>query len=111
MCKSDWAVYGWFEGSFDPVSMEIPKKSISISASPNPFNQHSLVSFTIERPGDIRLAIYNITGREVAVLAEGYYPAGMSKVVWDASSTASGVYFVKLTSGDFTRTRKLLLLK
>ncbi len=78
---------------------------------PNPFNQRSLVSFHLKREGLIRLAVYDIAGREAAVLAEGFYPAGAHRAVWEAAGVASGVYLVRLTAGDFNQTRKIVLLK
>ncbi len=78
---------------------------------PNPFNQRSLVSFTIQLSGDIKLAVYDIAGREVAALAEGFFGAGAHHFVWDASAMPSGIYFVRLQAGDFNALRKMALVK
>ncbi len=95
-------------GGLNPES-RIPHPALS--AHPNPFNQHSLVSLTIELPCNVRLAVYDVSGREAAVLAEGYYGAGEYEVVWDASGMASGVYFIRCHSGGGTAARKVLLIK
>ncbi len=90
--------------------VEVPGE-FSLKAYPNPFNQHSLVSYTVERPGYVRLSVYDITGREVAVLAEGFYPAGRHEVGFDGTGLASGVYLARLEAGELYDTAKLLLLK
>ena len=101
----DWTVSGW-----DEQQSAIPD-NIGISASPNPFNQRSLVSFALPNACDVKLAIYDISGREVAVLVDGFRPAGMHTAEWDASGMSSGVYFVRMAAGDYARTVKLLLVK
>jgi len=57
------------------------------------------------------LAVYDISGREVKVLAEGFYPAGTHLVEWDAAGLPSGVYFARLQVGGEARTTKMLLVK
>ncbi len=94
----------------EPPATAIPEHTM-LSAFPNPFNQRSLVSFSLKREGLIRLAVYDIQGREAAVLAEGFYPAGAHQAGWDASGMASGVYFARFSAGEAQRTVKLLLLK
>ncbi len=81
------------------------------NAHPNPFNQHSLVSFTLEREGVIKLAVYDIAGREVARLAVGLYPAGEHQTVFEGWGLANGVYFAQLQAEGFQKTRKMLLIK
>lgn len=83
---------------------------------PNPFNTHTLLPFILERDTWLRLAVYNLLGQQVALVAEGWYAAGAHTVRWDGRLTegpaaASGVYLYRLTAGDRTMTRKLLLLR
>ena len=60
---------------------------------------------------NVRLAVYDILGKEVAVLLDGVKNAGEHAVLWDADNVGSGVYFYKLSTSEFTETRKMLLLK
>ena len=78
---------------------------------PNPFNPSTVLSFELRDAGFVSLSIYDITGREVASLAEGMMPTGAHQVVFDGADLSSGVYFARLTAGEFQQTRKILLIK
>ena len=83
---------------------------------PNPFNPVTKIRFELPRPGDVTLAIYDVSGRRVAVLADGHHSAGSFEKRWDGRDAdgrivPSGVYFAKLEVADFQATRKLLLVK
>jgi hypothetical protein len=80
-------------------------------ASPNPFNPVTRLSYDLPRAAQVRLAVYDLLGREVAVLTDGMLPAGSYAALWNASVLPSGMYFVRLTSCGDTRIQKLLLLK
>ncbi|MGA9119804.1 MAG: T9SS type A sorting domain-containing protein, partial [Bacteroidota bacterium] len=60
---------------------------------------------------NVRLVVYDLLGREVAVLANGRYPAGRYSFTFDGSGFASGVYFYRLEAGSSVQTMKMLLLK
>ena len=78
---------------------------------PNPFNPGTSFEFQVPGYGLVTLSVYDLFGRQVATLVNEVRPPGAYTVRWDASSLSSGVYFYKLAAGDFTQTRKLLLLK
>jgi hypothetical protein len=78
---------------------------------PNPFNPTTTIDYQIARPGNVTIEIYSPGGQLVSTLVNEYKAAGQHSVVWDASSHAAGVYIVKITSGDFSRTQKMTLLK
>jgi len=78
---------------------------------PNPFNPSTNIKFSIPESGNIKLAVYNVVGEEVAVLAEGITEAGFYDVIFNASSLPSGVYLYKLQSANSVETRKMMLLK
>jgi len=78
---------------------------------PNPFNPTTTIRFTVLDPGFTSLKVYDILGRELESLVNGDLSSGNYEVIFDASSLSSGVYFYKLTSGEFTETMKMLLLK
>ena len=77
---------------------------------PNPFNAGTSISFDMPQAGDYELVIYNVQGQQVARFAD-HVDAGFVDVKWDAADFASGVYFYRLTVGDFTQTKKMVLLK
>ncbi|MEW6050473.1 MAG: T9SS type A sorting domain-containing protein [Candidatus Zixiibacteriota bacterium] len=83
---------------------------------PNPFNPSTTISFSLPVGGKAKLEIYNILGVLVATPYDGAAEAGKTDVVWDGKNAsgetvASGVYLYRLTSGSFTETRKMMLLK
>jgi hypothetical protein len=77
---------------------------------PNPFNAKTLINFALPTDGDVNINIYNITGQVVQTI-NGHYQAGYHQVTWDASNTASGIYFAKIAAGSESQTVKMTLLK
>ena len=78
---------------------------------PNPFNSETTFIFSLPRAGHATLKIYNLLGQETATVTEGMLSAGRHQLIFDASVLSSGVYIYRLTSGEQTSQRKLLLLK
>jgi pectate lyase len=78
---------------------------------PNPFNPSTKISFVLSKSGFTTLAIYNILGEKVATLLKQELSAGEQFVTFDASRLASGVYFYKLQSGNFSEMKKMVLMK
>ena len=78
---------------------------------PNPFNPSTKINFDIPRQTFVTLKIYDIAGREIAKLANGEYTPGAYSVVFDAAKFASGVYFYRITAGDFVETKRMVLIK
>jgi len=78
---------------------------------PNPFNPETNIKFTLPKAGLVTLTIYNILGKETAVLINKQMSAGNQSIEWNASNYPSGVYFYKLKAGDFIDTKKMVLIK
>lgn len=83
---------------------------------PNPFNPETRIRYSIPEQGYVTLKIYRIDGQLVKTLQDGYQSAGVYETVWDGknisgSKVSSGVYFYKLESNNFSRVRKMILLK
>jgi beta-glucanase (GH16 family) len=78
---------------------------------PNPFNPSTAIHFSIGSEQKVRLAVYDVLGSEVAVLADGTMQAGSHRVEWDARTIPSGVYFYRLRAGSFVETKRLVLQK
>jgi hypothetical protein len=78
---------------------------------PNPFNPSTIISYQLPTAGHVDLRVYDVLGREVAVLVNGVQTAGTHSVTFNASSLATGVYMYRLTSGSMTDVKKMLLMK
>jgi len=78
---------------------------------PNPFNPTTVISFELAVSSYTTLKVYNVLGNEVATLVNGKMPAGRYTVEFDGEALQSGVYFYRLQAGNFSETKKLLLLK
>lgn len=83
---------------------------------PNPFNPNTNIQFSLERAGNVKLEVYNVIGQRIRTLMDQYCGAGEYSVEWDGrsesgQSVASGIYFYRLTSDEYSRTRKMMLMK
>jgi Ni,Fe-hydrogenase III small subunit len=78
---------------------------------PNPFNPSTTISYSLPKAGDVKLVVFDMLGREVATLVNGFVDAGNHSVDFDASNLSSGVYMYKIQAGDFTDTKKMVLMK
>ncbi|HET6272649.1 MAG TPA: T9SS type A sorting domain-containing protein, partial [Bacteroidota bacterium] len=78
---------------------------------PNPFNPSTLIRYTLAKESSVSLKVYNTLGQEVVVLAEGLQEAGEYQVQLDAAHLASGTYLYRLSTDDFTSSRKLIVLR
>ena len=104
----DWVLTGSFlEGDLT----ELPSEFALLSNYPNPFNAQTIIEYQLPVTSSVKLEIYNILGSKVATLADGEQQAGYKSVTWDASDVSSGIYFYKLTAGDYTETKRMILVK
>lgn len=83
---------------------------------PNPFNPATTINYQIPDAGQVKLIIYNLLGQEVRTLVDMNMEAGFHNMVWDGADdfgrqVASGVYIYRMTSNDFSSTRRMMLLK
>jgi len=92
---------------------EIPSSGFMLyPPNPNPFNQRLALEFSLPEAAEIKLAVYDVLGREVQELGIGNWDLGKHTVVWDASGVGSGVYFVRLVvDGRWSMVRKVVLMK
>jgi hypothetical protein len=92
-----------------------PLRTELMAAYPNPFNPSTVIGFTVGTQDlaslQTRLVVYDLLGRQVAVLVNGTMPAGRHQVTFDASGLASGVYLVRLEAGGEVFTRRMTLVK
>ncbi|CAF3838145.1 unnamed protein product [Rotaria sp. Silwood1] len=100
---------GLTTGVSEPVSTPT---NYSLSQNyPNPFNPSTQIEFGLPKNGFVELKLYDILGKEVAVLANGMFDAGKHTLDVNLSYLSSGTYFYRLTSDNFTDTKKLMLMK
>jgi len=78
---------------------------------PNPFNAHTKISFTIPYRTFVNLTIYNLLGQAVKTLVNDELDAGTHNVDFDAQDFASGIYIYKISTKNFSPTKKMILLK
>ena len=83
---------------------------------PNPFNPSTVIRFDLPRSGQVKLRVYDVRGALVATIIDRHMKEGRKEVTWDArdnrgNPVASGIYFCRLVAGEFTRNRKMVLLR
>ncbi|MEW5995183.1 MAG: T9SS type A sorting domain-containing protein, partial [Candidatus Zixiibacteriota bacterium] len=100
---------GSYEGAVVKAT-QVPSDYALNQNYPNPFNPTTTVSFSLPTASDYTLTVYNVTGQVVTEFA-GEADAGTVSIELDASGWASGIYFYKLNAGDFSATKKMVLLK
>jgi photosystem II stability/assembly factor-like uncharacterized protein len=93
------------------LAHEVPTQCSLSQNYPNPFNPSTTIKFELPRSTEVRLSVSDMLGREVSVLVNERRDAGVHEVKCDGSNLSSGVYFCRLQAGDFTQTKRLLLLK
>lgn len=106
----------------DPVTISyspgpaVPVEFALRQNSPNPFNPVTKILYDLAAPGDVQLSVFNVLGQHVTDLVNGYQEAGQYSVTWDGkdkydNSAASGIYFYRIKTNEFTETKKMVLLK
>ena len=78
---------------------------------PNPFNPSTTISYSIPNDGNVTLKVYDVLGNEVASLVDEQKQSGSFDVNFNASALSSGVYYYQIKAGEFTSTKKLVLMK
>ena len=89
----------------------IPDQYTLYQNYPNPFNPVTTISFTMPISANVKIAAYDIVGNQVATILNQTIWAGAQSITWNAKNRPSGVYFIRMESGAFVRTQKVMLLK
>jgi len=103
----DWTLKGWF----DEEEELLPQRTELFGNLPNPFNASTTFNYALEKEGHVSLEVYDLLGRKVTTVIDDHQTAGYKSVRWDASRCASGVYFYKLTVGEYSHTMRMTLVK
>jgi len=94
----------------DP-SASLPTKYELYQNYPNPFNPSTTIKYDIPKPGIVNITVFDILGKEIDKLVNGYQVPGRYEIRWDATGYSSGSYFIKIEAGDFTAIRKMVFMK
>ncbi len=97
--------------SIENAEEQLPNGIALLPAYPNPFNPTTTLRFELDTPQPVRLAVYDLLGREVAVLIDQFMPAGLHQSRFDATGLSSGLYVTRLQAGNQVLTDKLMLIK
>jgi hypothetical protein len=120
---SDSALYYYYHDfpvcipiGIQPISTEVPDRFMLCQNYPNPFNPVTKIRFSLPSPSEggvqaVKLIIYDILGREIAILANEQLQPGTYEVEWNAENYPSGVYFYTLSAGNYFNSKKMILLK
>ncbi|MCF7810140.1 T9SS type A sorting domain-containing protein [bacterium] len=92
-------------------NIKIPDNYELLTAYPNPFNSTTTITYGLAKSAPTRLMLYDLTGREVLTLYEGFKQAGCHTATLTAGDLASGLYFVRLNAGGFRQSRKVVLVR
>jgi hypothetical protein len=109
-----WLASGdWFEVDDFAFQREtvFPRDFALSQNYPNPFNAKTTFNYQLPVSNHVKLEVYNLLGQKLATLVDERQEAGYKSVIWDASEVSSGLYFYKLTAGDYTETRRMMLVK
>jgi len=93
------------------ANTEIPKEYAIAQNYPNPFNPTTSIKFDIPNLSEVKLSVYDLTGREIAVLVNETLEPGSYSYKWNASQLSSGIYFYRIKAGSFVQTKKMVLIK
>jgi len=95
----------------DPYSLGLPGSFALNQNYPNPFNPSTTISYDLTARANITLEVYDMLGRQVDYLDIGEKPAGSGEIFYDASDLASGIYFYRLTTDSYAKSKKMILIK
>lgn len=95
----------------EPVSEAIPKRFELRQNYPNPFNPSTTIQFAVPRKSKVTLKLFDLLGREVVTLLEEEMGPGEYKIYFEARDLPSGTYFYRMKAGDFSASRKLVLVR
>jgi hypothetical protein len=107
-------VTGQFLGSItdaETLPKPVPPGYYLAQNYPNPFNPITTIEFSIPKPANVTMKIFDVLGREISMLVNEFLPSGTHKVKWDAKDFPGGVYFYRLETDGFVQTKKLILLR
>jgi hypothetical protein len=113
---TDWVYSQRYMYTYQPLtavkeSRTLPERFSLSDNFPNPFNPSTQVRYTVGKRTYVTLKIFDVIGREVATLVNGWVEPGEHHAIWKAGGVSSGVYFYKIVAGNFVQTKKMTLVR
>ena len=116
---NDWAAIGWpadelansYAIPFDAAPSELPEEYRIGQIYPTPFNEQATVEIALPTNAVLTVALYDVLGRQVSEVVNGWTPAGSHQFTIDASQLTSGVYFLRAEAGSHSATQKVALIR
>jgi len=90
---------------------QLPRQFHLYNNFPNPFNSNTLLRFDVPEKQRIRIEVYNVVGKKMKTLVEKLYDAGTYELKLSTKNWSSGVYYYRMTAGDYHATRRMLLVR
>jgi len=78
---------------------------------PNPFNPETVITFEVSQKTYLQLEVFNLIGKKITTLQKGYFEPGLHKTIWNGQNYPSGVYLIRMKTGDYSQLRKVILMK
>lgn len=103
--------YNTIPSGVKQINKNIPDRYSLSQNYPNPFNPATNIKFSVPKNGNVKLVVYDLPGKEIDVLIDEKLNAGTYEAAWDASKYPSGVYFYRMTAGDYSETKKMTFIK
>jgi hypothetical protein len=95
----------------DETGATLPVRFVLRQNYPNPFNASTVINYALPYTSHVTIDVYNILGGKIETLVDTQQPAGNHQVVWKVKGRSSGIYFYRIKTGEFTETKKMVLLK
>jgi len=118
LCPKDFDDFIAEVGGIEEILLSVPSAEANIPENhslaqnyPNPFNAQTEISFEVPRACKVSLEVYNLSGQRIETLIDAEMQAGHHVVSWEASDCSSGIYFYKLSAGDFSEIKRMTFLK
>jgi hypothetical protein len=89
----------------------LPDEYAIIGNYPNPFNAQTTIKYNLPKASNVKIELYDITGRKIDTIVESHRLAGANQVVWDATGKPSGIYLYRIRAGNESKTGRMVLLK
>jgi WD40 repeat protein len=115
-----YVIAGYTDGTavlwrYDETKMPVEEitsiKKSNINCYPNPFSDNTTINFFLEKPSNVKIAIYDVFGNEIIILTEGYQQSGNNQIIFNYDNLPEGIYFCRLLLGDKSETIRLIHIK
>jgi hypothetical protein len=92
-------------------AVETPQINFRMQNYPNPFSQSTTIEYQLAQKGKVKLTVFDLSGHEIATLVNEYKPAGVHKINFKTNKLSGGTYFYRIQAGEYTETKKLIVLR